>query len=134
MWLHNTSESALIGEVELPKSFDGTCVSIADGVPFSNPFLFELDPDGSVWIPVVIAAYPGEPVIRDLAARPSISWLNETMSFHRRMCGVLAMPDDPFTADFLKRTINLCFCGITMTGDGEIAGANWGSYPATTQI
>lgn len=134
IWLHNISPSVLKGEVGLPKGTDSSNVSLADGMPLSNPFSIEVEPGGSVWIPAIIAAYPGEPVFRELAARSSLSWLNETMSFHRRMCGVLRMPDDPYTAEFLKRMINLCFCGITMTRDGEIAGANWGSYPVTTQI
>lgn len=134
MWLRNTSPAMLKGAVELPIGTANTNVSLADGLPFSNPFPFELETDGSVWIPVVIASYPGEPVFREIEERSSLCWLSESISFFRGMTGALRMPGDPFLADFFKRLVNLCFSAIGMTRAGEIAGANWGSYPAIKQI
>ena len=140
--LTNTSGAALTGKVIPPGSVTGqykaheTYVALVDGVALDadGALAFELAPDETLWVPVLIAAVPGRPVLDQINRLSPLEWLNETLGYFRGMFGALEMPNDPFPAAFLTRTMLLCFGGLAMNEAGEAVGANWSSFPATMQI
>ncbi len=77
---------------------------------------------------------PGEPVIREVSEKGSLEWLDETWRYHRRLLGRMETPAEPYIAEFRERQILESLHSIAMSGSGQIAGSNWGSYPATRQI
>ncbi|MCK4601187.1 MAG: hypothetical protein KAU28_01890, partial [Phycisphaerae bacterium] len=136
--LTNTSGDTLEGRIFLPVNYgaDMTCVAVAAGANLDadGTVAFRLAPDEAVWVPTVIAAVPGEPVLEQIDRLSSLEWLNETLSYFRGMFGDLEMPDDPFPAAFLTRAMLTCFNSLAMDETGEAVGANWSGFPATKQI
>ena len=140
--LTNTSSKALTGKVIPPVSVTGqykaheSYVAAVDGVQLDadGALAFELAADETLWVPVLIAAVPGRPVLDQINRLSCLQWLNETLSYFRGMFGQLEMPGDPFPAAFLTRAMLVCFEGLAMNEAGEAVGANWSSFPATMQI
>ena len=136
MLLKNISSSPIKGKVLLPKSqLNSFVVALEkDVVIGENEIQYELAPNEDLWIPTVIGAVPMDETIDELETFSSLEWLNQTLSYFRSIIGDLELPQDPFTAEFFKRAVLQCFNSIGMTKNGEIAGSNWGSFPATTEI
>ena len=130
----NISDESLSLSVGLPKSYENSNVYFANGSIEDRSRTLEIAKGEDCWFPGVIVALPGRTIMRELGDDSFIHWFNETWEFYRRMIGHLEMEDDPFAAEFLPRMIHLCFCAVCINESGEVVGANWGSYPATTQI
>lgn len=136
MLLKNISSSLIKGKVLLPKGqLNSFVIALEkDVVVGENEIQYELAPNESLWIPTIIGAVPMEETINELKGLSSLEWLNQTLSYFRSILGDLELPQDPFTAEFFERAVLQCFNSIGMTRDEEIAGSNWGSFPATTEI
>jgi hypothetical protein len=109
-------------------------IDIADGLTYNEKISFRLKPGEKKWLPFIISLVSRNRIFKEIKNRNSLEWLNSTWSYFRNMIGRLEMPKDKFTQEFLERTIHQCFGSIGMTGDGEIAGSNWGTYPTTAPI
>jgi len=136
--LKNTSGGTLEGKVRLPMNDDAdtTCVAAAAGAePDADGAVpFCLAPDETFWVPAVIAAVPGEPVLEQINRLSPLDWLNDTLSYFHGLFGELEMPADPFPAAFFVRALLQCFDAIAMNDRGDVVGANWSGFPATKQI
>ncbi len=135
LYLRNDSDRTVRGHVIAP-DFSGSpdvCVHVAEIQIASRDISFDLAPGQHLWVPAVLYA-PGEPVPEQINRFGSLHWFNETRTYFRNMVGELEMPDDPFVAEFYRRSVYQCIGSIGMDGAGNIAGSNWGTYPTTREI
>jgi hypothetical protein len=143
MLLRNTSDTSVAGKIILPQSQPkvsdsyesfNVFIDLADGMASDGgAFAFDLTPGETIWTPAVITAIPGQEGMDEIARYSSGQWLAQTLAYFRGLTGDLSMPDDPFPAALLARTVQECLGGVAMDASGEMVGANWSRYPATMQ-
>jgi len=159
--LENISQREIHGKVILPKTFTGDMYSDITGgdggagvvhlverpaagedirckywedAEVALPAPLETDisllPGEYVWVPAVISAF-GDSAPNEIEEHGTLFWLNSTWSYYRRIMGRLSIKTDSFSTEFMERAIIQCLGAVNMDGEGNICGANWGTYPAT---
>lgn len=93
-----------------------------------------LGPGETGWLAFYIDLHhlPGE--LEQVAGTSSLRWLEHTWRYFRGMLGNLSISSDAFLHEFLERSVLQCLGSIGVIGGNEIAGANWGTYPATRPV
>lgn len=143
IYLENISERTVDLAVEMPQFGSEKDCFATHGVSWlpveerfaeDQPCKFQLSARQSKWISVVLYA-PGEYQDAEAVVKKGmLFWLNETHDYLRKILGRLTMPGDPMTAFLYERAVCQCLGAIAMNQEDQISGANWGSYPATSQI
>ncbi|MCE5278405.1 MAG: hypothetical protein ABFD92_07300 [Planctomycetaceae bacterium] len=62
-----------------------------------------------------------------VAGRAAVDWLNDTLAYHARRLGTLAIPSEPYWAESLVRASELCRQSELHLPDGRFGGSFWGS-------
>jgi hypothetical protein len=152
-WIHieNISSATLTGTIRVPPPFEvpqradlhalpinivDPCdfeIGAGDGDDFKWELPFSLQPGGRTH--TCCAFYmPGDSALAAVAKRGSLQGLAETWSYYRGRLGRLKIPAHPYLAEFFERQMMQAFQTIAMSPSDDLAGANWGSYPATRSI
>lgn len=142
--VENTSGNKITGTVVCPSvRYTHDCdtppntssfIRVGDNIGGFPEVPFGLEPGDYVWVPVIISA-PGEYGIEDeINSHGSLGWLNSTWSYFKALTGKLTMPEDRFMEEFFERAVHQCLESISMDGNGDISGANWGTYPSYQYI
>jgi hypothetical protein len=77
---------------------------------------------------------PGDPALAEVNEKGTLTWLRDSWTYYRRLLGRLETTGDPFPAEFFERQALQALQSIAMSPEGELAGTNWGSYPATRSV
>ena len=155
LYLENTSTVNLTGVVHLPKLMTGNRkdlkpmgsgtlswatldpydydLALGDTEISKSEIAFDLKPGQNIWVPAVFYNL-GDPALEEINTLSTLTCINNTNKYFRKMLGQIKTPDDPFLADFYERQVMASFGAIAMSASGKIAGSNWGSYCATRQI
>jgi len=148
--LENRGAGILEGTVELPALFANTRqdflkhpihmwepfefeFGFSDSPDFERTVEFRLAAGESRWVPTVIHA-PGDPILETLHEKGSAAWLADTWAYYRRVLGRVETPGDDYLGEFFERQAMQALQSIAVSESGELAGTNWGSYPATREI
>jgi hypothetical protein len=92
-----------------------------------------LAPDARKWVATILYM-PGDPVLQEVNQRGTLAWLEDSWKYYRRLLGRLETPGDPYLSEFFERQVLQALQSIAMSSGGQLAGTNWGSYPATRQV
>ena len=90
----------------------------------------DLDPGQGVELITCVQPHGDEEALAALRGQSTAAWLEQTIEYYRRLTGQLEMPEDPFTAALMKRSLIQCANCITLDPDGEISVVNFGAFPA----
>ena len=58
-------------------------------------------------------------------------WMEQTLQYFRSLTGELKMEEDAMAGMLLQRAYQQAFGAFAMSGENEILGSNWGTYPVT---
>jgi len=146
--LENTSLAPLAATVVLPKCSSGKTpyhqwsqsdefgafdYGLGDAPAFAERIAVSLKAGETRWVPLVICALD-EGVVRAVNTRGTAAWLRESQGYYRSLLGRLRTPAQPFVAEFYERAVMQALQALGESGQGRIAGANWGSVPPTRMI
>jgi len=146
--LVNDSPSPLDATIVLPKCSSGETpyhqwsqsdqygafdFGLGDAVYFSPRVPVHLQQGESRWVPLVICAL-GEGVQAAVNQRGTAAWLADSQAYYRGLIGRLTTPDEPFVGELYERSVMQALQALAESGNGELAGANWGSVPPTRMI
>lgn len=141
--VENTSATRKTGEVILPTNgpFNSVMergdnaqvdIRLAPSLTRTKTVPLDLAPGETAHVPVYLSVY-GEAVAQEIRFG-ALYWLDETLAYYRALCGDLSFPDEPFLAEFMRRTLHQCQQCVGMAPDGALAGSSWGTNPTTYQI
>ena len=61
-------------------------------------------------------------------------WMEQTLQYFRSLTGELKMEEDAMAGMLLQRAYQQAFGAFAMSGENEILGSNWGTYPVTPHV
>jgi len=141
LWLKNKSTGELKGSIRLPADPVGqygeeltshaVTMALMDSAEAKKPAKvdFQLAAGKSIWVPLVIAS-PGDwATIAEVRKVGSLEWLKRTWTYFNGITGRLSMPSDPFTEEFLVRSVIHCIASAALDDNGAPAGVGYGTYP-----
>ncbi len=92
--------------------------------------------DDGQWIyDAVILADPNQYQVLEQIREKSLSgWLEQTKNFFISRLGTLTIEQEPITGMLLERAYMQAYGAFAMSGDGQLLGSSWGTYPVTPHI
>ena len=60
--------------------------------------------------------------------------MEQTLQYFRSLTGELKMEEDAMAGMLLQRAYQQAFGAFAMSGENEILGSNWGTYPVTPHV
>lgn len=61
-------------------------------------------------------------------------WMEQTLQYFQSLTGELKMEEDAMAGMLLQRAYQQAFGAFAMSGENEILGSNWGTYPVTPHV
>lgn len=143
--LVNNSPTPLDATIVLPKCSSGETpyhrwsqsdqygafdFGLGDAAYFSPRLSVHLKQGEFRWVPLVICGL-GEGVQAAVNQRGTAAWLADSEAYYRGLIGRLTTADEPFVGELYERSVMQALQALAEAGNGELAGANWGSVPPT---
>ncbi|MDO5416949.1 MAG: hypothetical protein Q4F29_07110 [Lachnospiraceae bacterium] len=136
----NTSEGCLTGAVQLPplyvKKYSDTrnvLIGSKNGIN-QREIPFCLKPGETAYGAVLFADPDQYPDFERIQEKGISEWLDRTEEYFRSSIGSLQLESDPMAGLLFERAYMQAYGAFAMSGEGDILGSNWGTFPVTPHI